>query len=63
MEDESDNYTRREFSYNSFERTLLLPENIIEEEVSAKYENGILKFKLSKNEILKENPSKRIVIE
>lgn len=62
-EEESDKYTRREFSYNSFERTLLLPEDVIEEEVRAKYENGILKFKLSKKETLKEHPSKRIEIE
>jgi len=63
MEDEIDNYTRKEFSYNSFERSLLLPENIIEEDVRAKYENGILKFKLNKKEILKEQPSKKITIE
>lgn len=63
MEDELDNYKRREFSYNSFERSLLLPENIIEEEVRAKYENGILKFKLNKKEIMKEQPSKKIIIE
>jgi len=63
MEDEIDNYTRKEFSYNSFERSLLLPENIIDEDVRAKYENGILKFKLNKKEILKEQPSKKITIE
>ncbi len=63
MEDENDNYTRREFSYNSFERTLLLPEDVVEEDVRAKYENGILKFKLTKKEMINEHPSKRIEIE
>jgi len=63
MDDELDNYTRREFSYNSFERSLLLPENIIEEEVRAKYENGVLKFKLNKKETPKEIPTKKIKIE
>ena len=63
MEDENTDFTRKEFNYNSFERTLLLPEDIIEEEVKAKYENGILKFKLLKKEMLKEIPSKKIEIE
>ena len=63
MEDEKVNYSRREFSYNSFERSLLLPENIIEEEVRAKYENGVLKFKLTKQVIIDEHPSKKIMIE
>ena len=63
MEDEKDNYSRREFEYNSFERSLLLPENIIEEKVKAKYENGILKFKLIKDEVFVKHPSKRITIE
>lgn len=63
MEDEKDNYSRREFEYNSFERSLLLPENIIEEKVKAKYENGILKFKLTKDEVFVKHPSKRITIE
>ena len=63
MEEEKDDYTRKEFSYNSFERSILLPENIIEEKVRAKYENGVLKFKLTKDEILTEHPSKKIMIE
>jgi len=63
MEDEKDDYSRREFEYNSFERSLLLPENIIEEKVKAKYENGILKFKLIKDEVFVKHPSKRITIE
>lgn len=63
MEDENNNYSRKEFNYNSFERTLMLPENINEEEVRAKYENGILKFKLTKQEKYDEYPSKKIEIE
>ena len=63
MEDENKDFARKEFNYNSFERTLLLPEDIIEEEVKAKYENGILKFKLTKQEMYKGHPSKKIEIE
>jgi len=63
MEDENKDYKRKEFNYNSFTRTLLLPEDIIEEEVRAKYENGVLKFKLTKKAMTEEYPSKKIEIE
>jgi HSP20 family protein len=63
MEDKDDNYSRKEFGYNSFERSLLLPENIKEEEVRAKYENGVLKFKLTKMEMFEKHPTKHIDIE
>lgn len=63
MEEEEENFTRREFGYNSFERSLLLPENIIEEKVRAKYENGVLIFKLTKDEVLLDQPTKKIMIE
>ena len=62
-EEKEDEYTRKEFSYNSFERSLLLPENVKEEEVRAKYENGVLKFKLTKKEMPEEYPTKKIMIE
>ena len=63
MEDKNKDFSRKEFNYDSFERTLLLPEDIIEEEVRAKYEQGILKFKLTKQEPYKEHPSRKIEIE
>ena len=61
--EEKENYSRKEFSYNSFDRSLLLPENVIEEEVRAKYENGILKFKLNKMEMDDKFMTRRIEIE
>ena len=63
IEDENKGFSRKEFNYDSFERTLLLPEDILEEEVRAKYEQGILKFKLTKQESFKEHPSRKIEIE
>lgn len=63
-ESTEDNYTRREFSYNSFKRSLLLPENVIEEEIKATYENGVLKFNLTKAEKgLEAVPTRKIEIE
>ncbi|WP_223170256.1 Hsp20/alpha crystallin family protein [Maribacter aquimaris] len=53
-EEEEENYARREFSYNAFERTLQLPENIKEEEIKARYHDGILRFKLQKKEVVKK---------
>ncbi|MBT8264334.1 MAG: Hsp20 family protein, partial [Muriicola sp.] len=55
-------YTRKEFSYNAFERSLLLPENVREGEVKAKYNNGILSFKLTKKEEVKKMKPKKIEI-
>ena len=61
-EEKEDNYTRREFSYNSFERSLQLPENIKDEEVKAKYNDGILSFKLNKKEVVKKQKAKIVEI-
>ena len=47
-EEEGKNYTRREFSYNSFSRSFTLPENANVEDIRAKYEDGLLKLSLAK---------------
>lgn len=39
---ESDDYCRREYSYQSFTRSFTLPVGVKEENIDAKYENGIL---------------------
>ena len=41
-------FKRREFNYQSFERSFWLPETILTEEIKASYENGILKVVLPK---------------
>jgi HSP20 family protein len=51
--DESDKHIRREFSYRSFSRSFTLDENIKSGNISAKYENGILKLELPKKEKVK----------
>lgn len=58
--EERENYKRREFSYNSFSRSLILPENSMPDKIDAKYENGILKLSLPKKEITKSTPKKAI---
>ncbi len=61
-EEEEDNYTRKEFSYNSFEKSLRLPEGMKEEEVKATYKDGILSFNLLKKEEAKKHGPKVIEV-
>lgn len=61
-EENEENYTRKEFNYNSFEKSLQLPDTVIDEKIKAKYENGILKFSLAKKEEAKKQKPKKIEI-
>ena len=61
-EEREENFTRREFSYSSFQRSLQLPESIKQEEIKAKYNDGILSFKLVKKEEVKKRPPKVIEV-
>lgn len=49
-------YTFRGFNYSSFSRSFTLPENADGENISAKYENGILKLELPKMKIAEKSP-------
>ncbi len=44
------NYTRREFSYQSFQRSFRLPEIVNEDAIDAKCEDGVLKVLIPKKE-------------
>ncbi|MBD0778460.1 Hsp20/alpha crystallin family protein [Maribacter sp. ANRC-HE7] len=61
-EEKEDDYTRKEFSYNAFERSLQLPKTVKEEAIKAKYNDGILKFDLLKKEEAKKKPPKVVEI-
>ena len=61
-EEREENFTRREFSYSSCQRSLQLPESIKQEEIKAKYNDGILSFKLVKKEEVKKRPPKVIEV-
>lgn len=62
-EEKEGDYTRREFSYNSFKKSLRLPKTVnTEQDVKASYKNGILKLNLKKKEEAKEKPKKVIEI-
>lgn len=61
-EEKEEEFTRKEFSYNAFERSLLLPENVLEEEIKARYKDGILSFNLMKKEEAKKKAPKKVKI-
>ena len=41
-EDKTTRYLRREFSYSKFEQTLILPDDVKKDAISAKVEHGVL---------------------
>lgn len=62
-EEKKNNYTRREFSYQSFQRAFTVPENaIMSDKIEAIYNNGILEIKLPKREEVKPQPEREIKI-
>lgn len=62
-EEKDENYTRREFSYDAFQRSLQLPESVKEEAIKAHYEDGILSFDLAKKAEAKKQKPKVIEID
>jgi len=60
---EGERYSRREFSYQSFQRSFQLPKEVVDaDKIEAKYENGVLKLVIPKNEKAKPRPPKMIQI-
>ena len=55
-------FTRREFSYQSFCRSFTLPNTVDSDKIEAKYENGMLKVAIPKKEEAKPKPIKQIAI-
>ena len=62
-EKDGERLTRKEFSYQAFQRSFNVPENIVNADaIGAKYEDGILHIKLPKREEAKPKPAKTIKI-
>lgn len=61
--EEEDDYSRKEFSYKSFKRSMMLPNTVdLDQDVKAVYKNGILKVKLlKKEEVTPEEPAKKVI--
>ena len=60
--DKNGNYTRREFSYQSFRRTFTLPGTVEGEKIKAKYDDGVLRIMIPKKEEAKQKPARQIQI-
>ncbi|ROI06611.1 Hsp20/alpha crystallin family protein [Chryseobacterium sp. G0240] len=62
-EKKEENFTRREFSYQSFQRSFELPRDVVDQEnINAKYENGLLMLTIPKREDAKQKPPRMIEI-
>jgi HSP20 family protein len=62
-EKDSEKITRREFSYQSFQRSFTVAETVVDaEKIAANYESGILHISLPKREEVKPKPAKEIAI-
>ena len=61
-EKKEDNYTRREFGFSSFSRSFNLPTNINEENIDAKYADGVLKLTIAKKQESSGKSRKQISI-
>ena len=62
-EKEGERITRREFSYQSFQRSFTVSERAVDaEKITASYNEGILNITLPKREELKPKPAKEIKI-
>jgi len=60
-ESDNKNYTRKEYSFESFYRSFSLPENVDDSSIAASYNEGVLKIVLPKSET-SEQESKSIAI-
>ncbi len=62
-EKENDKYSRKEFSYQSFQRSFQLSREAVDaDNIQAKYENGVLHLTIPKREEVKQKPSRLINI-
>jgi HSP20 family protein len=61
-EDKNKKFTRKEYSYSSFSRSFSLPEEIKQENIHAKYEDGVLKISLPRKEEAKKLAAKKIAV-
>lgn len=63
QEQQDGRYTRREFSYQSFQRSFTLPKEVVDDEkIEARYADGVLRLHIPKKEEAKPRPPKQISI-
>ena len=60
--DERGAYTKREFSYHSFSRSFRLPDSCVQEQIQARYADGVLHLEIPKKEEAKRKAPRQIQI-
>ena len=60
-EKKTGHYLRREFSYSKFQQTMVLPDDVQRDKISAKVEHGVLNVIIPKIEKTKPEDSKRVI--
>lgn len=61
-EDKKSHYLRREFAYSKFEQTLILPEDVDKDAISAKVADGVLTVTLPKIKKEEKNITRQITV-
>ncbi|MEQ8476995.1 MAG: Hsp20/alpha crystallin family protein [Fulvivirga sp.] len=61
-ENKEDQYTKKEFSYSSFQRSFTLPKSVESDKIEANYKDGILNITIPKKEEAKKQASRLIAI-
>ena len=61
VEKKHGHYLRREFSYSKFQQTMVLPDDVERDKISAKVENGVLNVIIPKVEKTKADETKRVI--
>ena len=59
-EEKDAHYSRREFQYSAFTRSFRLPDNVNEDDIKAKFNNGVLSVAIPKMKELKKSKSIKI---
>jgi HSP20 family protein len=61
-EEKDKNYTRKEYSYNSFSRSFYLPDTVMSDKLDAHYEDGVLRIMLPKKAEAKKALAKEVKV-
>lgn len=61
-EEKDKRFTRKEYNYSSFNRCFSLPEEVNQDKIEAKYEEGVLKISLPRKEEAKKTTAKKIAV-
>lgn len=61
-EEENAKFTRKEYNYSSFSRSFSLPEEVDEDKIDAKYEDGVLNITLPRKENGRGQTTKKIAV-